>query len=46
MEGFQHGTFGNATGEEYVNLILKLLAEDETPQTGNKDDPIPQSLIQ
>ena len=30
MDGFSHGTFGGATGQEYVDLILKLLAEDES----------------
>lgn len=30
MEGFSHGTFGSATEKEYVDLILKLLAEDES----------------
>ena len=29
MDGFEHGTFGSATGEEYVNTILRVLAEDD-----------------
>lgn len=31
VAGFSHGTFGNATGEDYVNLVLKRLQDADEP---------------
>lgn len=31
MPGFEHGTFGSATSEDYVNMVLKSLEADDAP---------------
>ena len=31
IAGFSHGTFGHATGQKYVDLVLSVLAADDAP---------------